>query len=138
MNHYVYDALTLGQQEQFSVTITPKMMELFAELSGDHNPLHCDESFAISNGFKHRVVYGLLTSSFYSTLAGVYLPGAHALIHRVDVRFIKPVYIGDELTIIGEITDRIDAFKTITVRATITNQAHEIVSKANLQIGVLL
>ncbi len=138
MNHYVYAALTLGQQEQFSVTITPQMMDLFATLSGDINPLHRDESFAVSHGFDHRVVYGLLTSSFYSTLAGVYLPGTHALIHRVDVRFIKPVYIGDTLTIVGEITDRIDAFKTITVRATITNQAHDIVSKANLQIGVLL
>lgn len=137
MNQYSYDQLNLGQLEHFSVTITPKMMDLFCEISGDVNPLHRDDHFAQSSGFDHRVVYGLLTASFFSTLAGVYLPGVNALIHRVDVRFIQPVYIGDTLNVSGEVTDRIDAFKTITVRATITNQSHEIVSKATLQIGVL-
>lgn len=138
MNNYVYDDLTIGLSQHFTVTITSTMMDLFCEISGDINPLHRDEAFAVSKGFDHRVVYGLLTSSFYSTLAGVYLPGVNALIHRVDTRFIKPVYIGDTLTISGKVIDRIDAFKTITIQATIINQSQQIVSKSTLQVGVLL
>jgi acyl dehydratase len=50
-------------------------MERFREDSGDINPLHLDRDYARARGFPDVVVYGLLASSFYSTLVGVYLPG---------------------------------------------------------------
>lgn len=78
----------------------------------------------------------MLTSSFYSTLAGVYLPGKFCLIHSVEIKFAKPVYIDDRLSIEGKITDKNDTFKQLTIKVTIRNQNGEKVSRGILKAGV--
>lgn len=136
MNEYIFETLQIGQTENFSVTITEKMMEQFCKISGDVNPLHCDKAYAKSQGYPDRVVYGLLTSSLYSTLAGVYLPGKYSLLHEVQIKFRKPVFPNDEMTVVGEISAKHELFRQITVSAEIRNQNGEKVSKALLKIGV--
>nr|MCR4851331.1 MaoC family dehydratase N-terminal domain-containing protein [Lachnospiraceae bacterium] len=103
MNSYSFDELDIGHEESFSVTVTEEMMADFLKITGDVNPLHNDEDFAKKKGFDSRVVYGMLTASFFSTLAGVYIPGEKCLIEEVNYKFTKPVYIGDELTVSGKI-----------------------------------
>ena len=41
----------------------------------------------------------MLTASFFSTMAGVYLPGKYSLIHSVEVKFLRPIYPGMVLTV---------------------------------------
>ena len=98
MNHYTFEEIKTGMEEQFSVTITEQMMQQFREMTGDVNPLHCDETFAKEKGFDGKVAYGMLTASFLSTMAGVYLPGENSLIQSVEVKFVKPVFPGEEIT----------------------------------------
>lgn len=136
MNTYTFEELNVGMKESFTVTITEEMMEAFKQLSGDINPLHCDEAYATESGFPGRVVYGMLTASFYSTMAGVYLPGQRAILQGVDSKFRSPVYIGDTLTVTGKVAEKNDTFRMITVKADITNQEGKKVSKATLQVGV--
>ena len=135
MNEYTYEQIILGQKEQFEVTVTNSMMEHFLTLSGDTNPLHVDRGYAIAYGFPDRVVYGLLTSSFYSTLAGVYLPGKQCLLYGLNVDFRKPVFVGDRLTVCGEVTEKNDTFRMITLKAHIMNQMGEKISKGMLTVG---
>ena len=137
MNHYNYEEIEVGQEEHFSVTITEEKMTAFREITGDINPLHNDESFAKEKGFNKRVVYGLLTSSFLSTLAGVYLPGEHSLIHTVETEFVKPVFIGDELTIKGTVKEKDDNFKLIWLKIVIINQKGEKVCRAKMRVGFI-
>lgn len=136
MNTYTFEELNVGMQESFTVTVTDEMMAAFRQLSGDENPLHCDEAYARQSGFPGRVVYGMLTASFYSTLAGVYLPGERSILQAVDSKFRSPVYIGDRLTVTGKIAEKNDTFRMITVKAEISNQQGKKVSKATLQVGV--
>ena len=135
MNEYTFEKIQIGQEEHFEHTITAAMMAQFEELSGDVNPLHCSEDYAKSQGYPCRVVYGMLTSSLYSTLAGVYLPGKYCLLYGVDSKFRKPVFIGDALTVNGKVTEKNETFQMIVVKANITNQKGEKVSKATLEIG---
>ena len=102
MNTYHYEDISLGQEESFSVTVTEKAMDAFRSLTGDENPLHADAGYAASRGYGGRVVYGMLTASFFSTMAGVYLPGKYSLIHSVEVKFLRPIYPGMVLTVRGE------------------------------------
>ena len=81
MNHYTLAEMTPGLTEQFTVTVTPEMMDAFCKLTGDVSPIHMDEDYAKGRGYPGRVVYGMLGASFFSTLAGVYLPGEHCLLH---------------------------------------------------------
>lgn len=84
MNEYTYEQIAEGHTESFQVTLTEEMMEQFLRITGDVNPLHRDAAYARTRHYADKVVYGMLTSSFYSTLAGVYLPGKYSLIHSVE------------------------------------------------------
>ena len=134
MNRYTYDEIEIGQKEHFSVTVREADQEAFCRITGDVNPLHRDLEYAAAKGHKGCVVYGMLTASYYSTLAGVYLPG---LVHSVKSKFLKPVYIGDTLLIEGTVTEKNDTFQMIIVKAVIQNQDGVKVSKAELQIGLI-
>jgi 3-hydroxybutyryl-CoA dehydratase len=136
MNDYRWDDLSVGMSAQFDVEVTPEMMSAFADLSGDVNPLHLDDEFAQQAGFPGRVVFGMLTSSFYSRLVGVYLPGKHALLDGIEVEFKSPAYVRDRLTVSGEIAFLNEAYNRCEIKARIRNADGKIISKATLRAGV--
>lgn len=84
------------------------------------------------------MVYGLLTGSLISTLAGVYLPGKYCLLQSVETVFIKPVFIGDELQVNGTIETVDSTFKRITVKVAIYNQNKEKVLRGKYIASVLV
>ena len=135
MNDYRFEDIGIGQKESFSVTVTEDMMSAFCGMTGDINPLHNDEEYAKASGHPGRVVYGMLTASMLSTLAGVYLPGESSLIHEVKIKFSKPVYIGDVLTIEGIVEEKHDIYSVIVVKVTIRNQKDVKVCRATMNIG---
>jgi len=136
MNEYLFENIDLGLKESFTAILTEEMMSSFAVISGDHNPLHMDEAFAKENSFKSKVVFGMLTSSLYSRLVGMNLPGKYALLQGIDISFRKPVYIGDCLKVKGEVMYKNDAYKQLEIKAIIENQEDIIVSKAKIKVGV--
>lgn len=143
MNRYTFDEIETGMEDGFTVTITEEMMETFRELTGDVNPLHCDDAFAKEKGFDGKVAYGMLTASFLSTLAGVYLPGERSLIQSVEVKFSKPVFPGDTVSFTGKVSEKNETFQFITLKVTGTvsdcdknDRIGTKVLKATMQIGV--
>ena len=137
MNNYKFEELTVGMTESFKVLITEEMLDAFKGITGDVNPLHNDEEFAKAKGHPGRVAYGMLTASFLSTLAGVYIPGERSLIQQVETKFANPVYIGDELTVKGEITELIESVQRLELKVTITNQNGKKVLRGKMQILVV-
>ena len=137
LSKYGYYEVFIGQTETFSVKITDEMQNMFLDLSGDCNPMHIDEVYAKSKGFRGRLVYGMLTASFYSKLVGTLLPGEKCLFHEAEIKFRKPVFIEDVLEVTGECVEKHDAFRLLTIRAKIYNQNKELVSSAKLKVGVL-
>lgn len=138
MNSYSFDELDIGREESFSVTVTEEMMADFLKITGDVNPLHNDETFAQTKGFDHKVVYGMLTASFFSTLAGVYIPGEKCLIEEVNYKFTKPVYVGDELTVSGKISERDERIKQLTLKVRIKRKTDDAtVIRGSMTVGVL-
>lgn len=127
----------MGTKESFQVTVTGEMLEQFGLITGDFNPLHTDESFARQKGYEGKVVYGMLTASFLSALAGMYLPGERSLIHRVEVEFPKPVYVGDILNVTGRITDMNETFRIFEMKVIVTNQQQDKVLRGKMRIQVL-
>ena len=136
MNNYTYDEITIGQKESFRVKITGAMLETFKELTGDLNPLHADEGYAGEHGYDGKVAYGMLTASFMSTLAGVYMPGERSLIKETHIKFTKPVFPGDRLEITGEVTEKHDGFNMIVLKVTIKNGKGEKVLRGSMDIMV--
>ena len=136
MNRYTFDTLQVGTTESFTVEVTEEKMRLFYSLTGDCSPIHMDDTYAAARGHKGRVVYGMLGASMLSTLAGVYLPGETCLLHGVEVKFARPVYIGDVLTVSGTVQEINETFGVITIKATITNQNGVKVTRGVIRAGV--
>ena len=122
MNHYALSDISIGHKETFEVTITAEKMDLFKNLSGDLNPMHVDRDYAISHGYQDRLVYGMLVSSFYSTLVGMYLPGEKCLLNKFEVNYKKPVYVGDVLSVLGEVVDIRMATQRLVIKGKMINQ----------------
>lgn len=88
----------VGQRASVVVEITESLLDRFAELSGDHNPLHADVAFARRAGFQRRVTHGVLSLAFLSRLIGMELPGTGALWRSVQATWLAPVFPGDVIS----------------------------------------
>lgn len=135
MKEYQFRDLYIGMECKFKVKINEEMMQNFKMITGDINPLHNDEKFAKEMLQKERVVYGMLSASFLSTLAGVYLPGKYSLIQQVEIKFLKPIYINDTLNIKGVVSELHESVQQIGINVLFTNQNELIVLKAKMKIG---
>ena len=135
MNKYIFSEIYIGLSESFQHTITENDMELFELISGDYNPMHLDEAFAQKRGYTGRIVYGMLVSSFYSTLVGMYLPGENCLLNACNISYKKPVYVGDELTVIGTVIDKREGTRRIKISAEIHNQDNIVVNTAEIMVS---
>jgi len=110
MNQFYFEDLSLGQCESLTKTISSEMIEVFAEISGDNNPLHLDDKYAATTRFKGRIAHGALSSSFISAVLGTLLPGMGAVYLSQSVRFLAPVRIGDKVRAEATVTS-LDANK---------------------------
>ncbi len=137
MNEYRFEDLRIGKEEYFTVTVTEEMMKQFMDLSGDVNPLHTDDDFAVEQGYRKKVVYGLLTTSFISKLIGVLLPGRYCLLQGIDVKYTKPVYAGDILIVKGIVDELHESVRRASIKVEIINQDEKKVVKGKVEVGFL-
>ena len=120
---------SVGQKATFSKTISEKDVNTFAEISGDHNPLHLDAEYAKTTRFGARIAHGALTVGLISAAIGNDLPGVGSVYMSQMTKFVKPVYFGDTITAAVEIS-AIRADKGIvTLKTVCTNQKNEMVAE---------
>ena len=104
-NKYYLEDLEIGMTAKTVATITEDMINTFADITGDHNPIHVSEEAAIAAGFKGRIAHGALSASFISAVLGNDLPGPGAVFVELNLRFRKPAFIGDEITAVAEVVE---------------------------------
>ena len=98
--------LSVGDRITFSKTLTDEDVAAFADISGDTNRLHLEESFAEESRFGDRIVHGTLVSGLISA-ALARLPGLTIYLSQ-DMTFLAPAYIGDRLTATIEVVDDLE------------------------------
>ena len=94
---YYFEDLAIGMSAEFSRVIDDAEMRLFADLTGDDNPLHFDDDFAERSRFGGRIVHGMCTAALISTVIGTRLPGPGCIYLSQSLRFTAPVRPGDEV-----------------------------------------
>ncbi len=119
---YKFDEIMVGVKTKFTVQINESTINEFARISGDHNPLHMDEQYAAKTQFGKRVCHGMLLASFFSRLVGMYMPGKNALYFSQTLNFQTPCFVGDKVTIEGEVIDKSQSTRIITIKTTAYNQ----------------
>ena len=122
-----YEEIEIGETATISKMISEADIVNYAGIIGDFNPVHVNPEYAKTTMFGERIAHGMLTASFISTLVGCCIPGKNALYLSQEVKFVKPVKIGDTITAVAEVVEKIDAKRRVIMTTTITNQRGEVV-----------
>ncbi len=106
-------SLDVGEKASRSLTVTGEHVEAYAQITGDRNPLHFDETFAAGTKFGRLVVQGGLTTGLLHALVAMDLPGSGTVFLSQSWRFTAPVFIGDTITATAEVVS-VHATKPVT------------------------
>lgn len=118
----------VGDYAEVSKTISESDIVLFAGLSGDFNPVHVNCVEAKKSIFGKQIAHGFLVGGLISNCIGMKLPGNGTIYLEQDMKFKKPVYIGDTITARVEVSEIInEEKKVIKLKTVVTNQNEEIV-----------
>jgi 3-hydroxybutyryl-CoA dehydratase len=125
--------IPIGHRVQFSKTVGESDVYLFAGITGDFDPVHVDQEFCKKTPFGQRIAHGALIIGYMSTASSLITQGFGRPLVSLGydrIRFTKPVYIGDTVTITYEIA-AIDESKGRTIaNVEATNQHGETVAIA--------
>jgi 3-hydroxybutyryl-CoA dehydratase len=119
------DQLSVGQTYESKVTITEDMIKRFAAATGDYNPIHLDEDYAKGTIFKTRVAHGMLQAGILSGILGMRFPGVGTIYLSQTMRFLKPVFIGDEITFSLKVLELIREKNRVRIETVCANQKGE-------------
>ena len=118
----------IGESKEVSKTISETDVYLFAGISGDFNPVHVNKIEAGRSLFGKRIVHGILVGGLLSNVIGMKLPGPGTIYMEQDMKFLRPVFIGDTVWARVEITEILNDKKNILRLSTqIKNQNGDIV-----------
>ncbi|TAN66608.1 MAG: MaoC family dehydratase [Magnetospirillum sp.] len=115
-----FEDLSIGQSASFAKTVSEADLVLFAEVTGDTNPVHLDEAYAQTTPFKGRIAHGMLSAAFISAVFGTKLPGPGAIYVSQSLKFKAPVRIGDTVTALVELTGLVPGRRFATFRTVCT------------------
>jgi len=124
-----FKELTVGDRGEVKKTITEQDVQKFAEISLDSNPIHLEEGFASKTMFKGKIVHGMLTASLISAAVGTKMPGPGSVWMSQTLKWLKPVRIGDTITAVAELVEKIEEKKHVIVKTTCLNQNGEVVAE---------
>jgi 3-hydroxybutyryl-CoA dehydratase len=121
------ESLSVGQSAELSRKVTAREIELFAEATGDMNPVHLDEEAASRSRFGGRIAHGMLTAGLVSAAIATKLPGPGSVYMGQTLRFTRPVRIDDTVTVKLEVLEIIAAKRRVRLATVCTNQNGETV-----------
>ena len=126
----------VGDSAEITKTIDQADVQAFADLTGDHNPIHVDDAFAKTTRFGRRIAHGMLTASLISSVLANKLPGEGSVYLGQTLQFVAPVFPGDEITArvtVKEIREDKPILKLETICA---NQRDEVVIRGEASVFI--
>lgn len=134
MENVTYDELSVGQSARLVRTLTLEDIQAFAAVSGDINPAHLNPEYADATMFHGVIAHGMLGAALISALFGTQFPGPGTIYLGQELKFTKPVRIGDTLTVLATVTEKDDEKKRIKVDCLVTNQKGDVVLKGEAKL----
>ena len=125
IENVTYDEISIGQVARLSRQLTIADIQAFAAVSGDTNPAHLDADYANDTVFHGVIAHGMWSGALISALLGTEFPGPGTIYLNQDLHFIRPVRIGDTLTVTVTVTTKDDAKKRLTLDCDVVNQHGE-------------
>ncbi len=128
-----HDLIPVGTRVEFAKTIGESDIYLFAGITGDFSPNHVNAEYMKATRYGKIIAHGVLLMGYMSTCSTRIIEGLErpAVSYGYDrLRFIKPVFIGDTITVTYEVTEADPATERTFATITVTNQDGEVVAAA--------
>jgi 3-hydroxybutyryl-CoA dehydratase len=129
--------LAIGDTFTKSRTITDELIRAFAELSGDHNPIHLDEDFAAKTRFGRRIAHGMLSGAFISAVLGFEFRERKIVYLSQTMKFTAPVFIGDTVTTTATVRNIREDKGIVTLETTCTKQDGAVAVQGQAMVMIL-
>jgi 3-hydroxybutyryl-CoA dehydratase len=100
-----FEQITAGVTSEWSRTVTERDVVLFAECTGDCNPVHMDAEAAAASPFAGRIAHGMLSAGFISAAIARGVPGPGSIYLSQTLTFKHAVRIGDTVTVRLEVLE---------------------------------
>ena len=126
--------MKLGDSAEIAKTIEQTDVDAFADLTGDHNPVHVDEEFAKTTRFGRRIAHGMLTASLISSVLANKLPGEGSVYLGQTLKFVAPVFPGDEITARVTVKEIREDKPIVKLETVCLNQRNEIVIRGEATV----
>lgn len=133
LENRTYDELNVGDSASLTRTLTKDDIDAFAILSGDVNPAHLDEAYARETPFQKVIAHGMWGGTLISTLLGTKLPGPGTIYVGQSLRFMRPVNLGDILTVTVTVKEK-KPKNMVTLSCESTNQQGKVVITGEAEI----
>lgn len=125
MNGRAIDQLALGDAAELSRDVKSEEITMFVHLVGDRNPVHSDAALMGQTRFGEPIVPGMWTAALVSAVIGTRLPGSGSIYASQDLRFLRPVKVGDTITARVEVVELVAERNRVRLKTTCTNQRGE-------------
>ena len=126
--------MKVGDSAEITKTIEQTDVQAFADLTGDHNPVHLDEEFAKTTRFGRRIAHGMLTASLISSVLANKLPGEGSVYLGQTLQFVAPVFPGDEITARVTVKEIREDKPIVKLETLCINQRDEIVIRGEATV----
>ena len=134
MENVTYNELAVGQTARLLRTVTLEDIQAFAAVSGDINPAHLNAEYADATMFHGVIAHGMLGAALISALFGTQFPGPGTIYLGQELKFTKPVRVGDTLTVLATVSEKDDEKKRVKMDCLVTNQKGEVVLKGEAKL----
>jgi len=124
----------LGDSAEITKTIEETDIQAFAEVTGDHNPIHLDEAFAKTTRFGRRIAHGMLSASLISAVLANKLPGEGSIYLGHKLQFVAPVFPGDEVTARVTVKEIREDKPIVKLETVCVNQRDEVVIRGEATV----
>ncbi|WP_298431283.1 MaoC/PaaZ C-terminal domain-containing protein [Ottowia sp.] len=122
IENITFDELCIGQSAQRRRALTQDDIEAFAAVSGDTNPAHLDPAYADGTPFHGVIAHGMWAGALISAVLGTQLPGPGTIYLEQNLRFVRPVHVGDALTVTVTVLSKEPEKKRVELDCTVSNQ----------------
>ena len=124
----------VGDSAEITKTISQADIHAFADVTGDHNPVHVDEAFAQTTRFGRTIAHGMLSASLISAVLANKLPGAGSVYLGQTLQFVAPVFAGDEITARVTVKEIREDKPIVKLETVCINQRDEVVIRGEATV----
>lgn len=128
--------IQVGDKASRNRTFNDADVNQFADLTGDHNPVHLDAEFAAGTQFKAQIAHGMLVGSLFTGILGEELPGPGSIYMSQNLSFKAPVYLGQEITATVEVTNIREGKGIVSLDTYVTDKEGKVLVKGDAVIFV--